>query len=99
MLSLGTILFLVVRALPRVEDDGEKRDKRSFFERWLVSELPERADLYLSNLLSKWLRKFKIFLLKTDNLLGQHLKKIKPRNGKSESNGGGFADMREEKEE
>ena len=92
---------MVVRALPRIEEKEEKAwVRRSLFERWMVSELPERADLYLSSLLAKWLRKLKVFLLKTDNMLSEHLKKRKPHNGKSESNGGGFADMMEgEKEE
>jgi hypothetical protein len=89
MLSLGTVLYLVIRSLPRIEDDGVK-EKRSIFEKWLLSEAPERADLFLSNLLAKWLRKLKIFLLKMDNLLSRHLKKIKPRNGEEENLNGGF---------
>lgn len=99
MFSLGAVVFMVVRVLPRIEDNGQKRDERSFFERWLVSELPEKADLYLSSLLTKWLRKIRIFILRMDNILGNHLSKINPHAGKSRTNGGGFADIVEEKEE
>jgi len=94
MIALGTLVFLFVRAIPRVEDENSEGHKRTVFEKWLVSELPERADVYLSNLFAKWLRKFKVYVMKIDNMLGSHLKKINPRSGKPEG-GGGFADMKE----
>ncbi len=96
MLSLGTILYLIVRALPRLDkSEVEGKVNRSGFERWLVSDLPEKADLFLSSLLSKWLRKTKILLLKLDNWLGHHLKRFSSINGKSENGTNGFKDMRE----
>lgn len=96
MIALGALVFLFVRAIPRVEDEKEPKHKRGVFEKWLVSELPERADVYLSNLLAKWLRKFRVFVMKTDNLLGAHLKKINPHGSKSDPKTGGFSDMNEE---
>lgn len=99
MLALGTLVFLFVRAIPRVEDEEGKKQKRSVFEKWLVSELPERADIYLSNLFAKWLRKFRVFVMKTDNLLGAHLKKINPHSSKPEIKTGGFADINGEEGE
>lgn len=99
MLSLGTIFFMLVRSLPRIQEGEEKKEKKSLFEKWLVSELPEKADLLMSNLLVKWLRKIRIFILKLDNILGNHLSKINPHTGKSRTNGGGFADIVEDKEE
>ncbi len=99
MLALGTLVFLFVRAIPRVEDEGGEKKRRSVFEKWLVSELPERADIYLSNLLAKWLRKVRVFVMKTDNLLGSHLKKINPHSGKNGGGVAGFEEILEEKEE
>jgi len=96
MLALGTLVFLFVRAIPRVEDENSEKHRRTVFEKWLVSELPERADIFLSNLFAKWIRKFKIFVMKVDNMLGSHLKKIHPRSGKNDIKAGGFADITEE---
>jgi len=90
---------MLVRSLPRIHDGEERKEKKSLFEKWLVSELPEKADLYMSNLLAKWLRRIRIFILQMDNILGNHLSKINPHTGKSRTNGGGFADIAEEREE
>ncbi len=98
MLSLGTIFFMLVRSLPRIKEGEEKKEKKSLFEKWLVSELPEKADLYMSNLLVKWVRRIRIFILRMDNILGNHLNKINPHSGKNRTNGGGFADIVEERE-
>lgn len=97
MAAVGTLVFLFVRAIPRVADE-ERKDRRGVFEKWLVSELPERADLYLSNLLAKWLRKLRVFVMKTDNLLGAHLRKINPHSGKNGGGVVGFEEILEEKE-
>lgn len=103
MLSLGTVLFIVARALPRVqEDEGSEHvgRKNGLLERWVTSEIPERVDGFLSSFLSKVLRKLKVFLLKIDNSLSGHLKKIKSDASKTDGNGGGFRDINgnEEKE-
>lgn len=100
MLSLGTVLFIVARALPRVqEEEGSENTgrKNGLLERWVTSEIPERVDEFLSTFLSKTLRKLKVFLLKIDNNLSSHLKKIKPDASRGE-NGGGFNDVNEDKE-
>ncbi len=99
MICLGTILILVVRVLPRIPDEsGVKEEKKTYFERWLISELPEKADVYLSNLLAKWIRKIRVFIMKADNLLGDHLKKMGAKNGKGESFANGFKEMMDGKE-
>ncbi len=91
---------MVIRSLPRVEDNIDKYENgRGRLERWLVSELPEKADLFLSSFLAKWLRKTKVFLLKIDNILSEHLKKVAPSSGsKSESSMNAFRDMKEKEE-
>ena len=44
MLSLGAVLYLVARSLPRVSAEEGKEDKRGLVERWVTSEFPEKAD-------------------------------------------------------
>ncbi len=82
MISLGTILYIVARSLPRIEE--EPAAKQNMFERWVSSELPEKFDTAFNNFLLKSLRKFKLVLLKADNSITKHLKKIAPS-----ANGGG----------
>ena len=81
MVSLGAILYIVVRALPRIDDAPVAYVKKSIFERWVVSEIPERVDALLNSFFGKLLRKLKVFLLKIDNRLTERLKKMKAENG------------------
>jgi hypothetical protein len=74
MLSVGWILFLVARALPRVEEEPPK--KANILDRWAASELPERFDAAFNSYLVKFLRKTKIVLLRIDNSLTARLKKM-----------------------
>ena len=81
MVSLGTILFLVARSLPRIEEEPET--KQNIFERWVSSDMPEKIDAAFNGFLLKSIRKLKLVLLKADNSLTHHLKKIAPNgNGK-----------------
>ncbi len=77
MFSLGAILYMMVRTLPRIEEFGTE-DKKGFFERWATSEMPEKVDATLNIFLMKFLRRFRIFVLKLDNALTGQLKKIQP---------------------
>lgn len=74
MLALGVILYLFVRALPRVEK--EEAVKQGFIERWITSDLPEKVDFAFSNFLVKFLRRSKVWILKIDNLVGNRLKRM-----------------------
>jgi hypothetical protein len=76
MVCLSTVLYLMVRALPRIVDD--QSDAQGFFERWARSELPEKFDQTLNSFLLKFLRKTKVVILKLDNKLAHHLQRIKP---------------------
>ena len=77
MVSLGTILYVSVRTLPRIEESGAG-EKKGMLERWIASEIPEKIDRALNGFLFKFLRKFRIVLLKTDNSVSERLKKINP---------------------
>ena len=51
MLALGTVLYLMVRALPRVAE--EPRAKESFLDRWAHSEIPEKIDAAFNGFLGE----------------------------------------------
>ena len=84
MFSLSAVLYLMVRALPRLsEADGvagggarTAAERRSLLDRWAHSEIPEKIDASFNNWLLKFLRKFKVFVLKLDNAVSNHLSKI-----------------------
>ena len=77
MVCLGTVLYLMVRALPRIEDTPD--EDKSFFDRWAHSEIPEKVDAAFNSFLLKFLRKIKVYIMKLDNGVGKHLQKIKPK--------------------
>jgi hypothetical protein len=93
MFSLSGVLYLMVRALPRVADidvaaaDGGEGSggvgggagatgRRNLLDRWAHSQLPEKIDETFNGWLLKFLRKFKVFTLKLDNMISTHLRKI-----------------------
>jgi len=80
MLSLGAVLYLIVRALPRIAE--EPSEKKNFLDRLAHSDIPEKMDAALNSFLFKFLRKVKVIFLKFDNVLSKELRKIK-----SEENG------------
>lgn len=86
MLSLGTALYLIARTLPRVEEGGGVK-KSGIVERWVNSQVPEKIDVVLNGFLVKILRRLKVLLLKVDNSISRHMKKVNPgSNGNGKSN-------------
>ena len=83
MVCLGTVLYLMVQALPRIEE--VPTEERPFLERWAHSEMPEKIDAAFNNFLLKFLRRVKVLILKLDNTLARHLQKIKPEEDKRPS--------------
>lgn len=73
MFALGAMLYLMVRALPRVTPDPQA--KENFLDRWARSEIPEKIDAAFNGFLVKFLRRVKIFALKFDNAVSAGLRK------------------------
>lgn len=74
--SLGAMIYLLARALPRVTDDQAVLPD-GFFDR-LVDRLPlERIDTAASSFLEKTLRKIKILVQKLDNVINSYLEQIR----------------------
>lgn len=111
MFSLSTVLYLMVRALPRLEElphagahgaagsgtgaqnaAGSQNgaaafEPRTLLDRWAHSELPEKFDAWFNDFLLKFLRKFKVIILRLDNTVSTRLRKIhreKTENGKKD---------------
>ncbi len=86
MFSLGAMIYLIARAVPRVSDIREDFERTPYAKiDKLISFLPlERLDVTLSTQLEKALRKIKLILMKWDNLVTHHLKKVKKTNGNGE---------------
>ena len=79
MLSLGTIIYLMARAAPRVSDSPEPLPKlsRNYFDE-LFKKLPlEKLDALTSAWLEKSLRKLKVLVMKIDNALNKHLSNLR----------------------
>ena len=84
MLCLGTVLYLTVQALPRIVE--EPGDEKGFLERWARSELPEKIDAAFNTFLLKFLRKFKIIVLRLDNALSKQLRAVAPKENSANTN-------------
>ncbi len=77
MISFSAVLYLMVRALPRIAEAPDM-EKRSVLDRWAHSQIPERVDLFLNSFLLKLLRKIRVLVLRLDNSLSRSLQKVKP---------------------
>ncbi len=88
MVSVGALLYLVIRTLPRIEPDPAGEKPKGFFEQLIVSKIPERVDGVFNSFAFKFLRRLKVILLKIDNVVGHQIKKVKPEaSGGSEAGG------------
>jgi hypothetical protein len=75
MVSLGVVIYLIARAVPRVGDEISKPTLN--LDRWLGSLKLEKLDVAFGNFMEKLLRKIKLFLMKLDNVTNNYLDKIK----------------------
>jgi hypothetical protein len=84
MFALGAVLYLMVRALPRIAE--EPQAKESFLDRWAKSQIPEKIDIAFNGFLVKFLRRVKVFALKFDNAVSVGLRKVSAgENGKKQN--------------
>lgn len=80
MVSLGVIVYVVARALPRIDEAATKAPPRqNYFDLMMKRLRIEKADAFVNMLLEKLLRKSRVFIMKLDNFLNTHLKSLKPR--------------------
>ena len=100
MFALGTTLYLVVRALPRIDERRAAHSPTTMLERWITSEMPEKIDRTVNAFFGKFIRRLKIVLMRIDNVLTERLKKIKTEegNGAASKGFGGIVENKEEKD-
>ncbi len=84
MIGLGTMVYLIGRATPRIGDEIP-RQSGAKFDHLLNSLRLEKFDVVLGNFLEKFLRKIKLILMQMDNITSNYLNKV--RKGKLENNG------------
>jgi hypothetical protein len=77
LISLGIILYIIARALPRIEEDPNTIEKKNFLDRFANSDVPEKLDVTFNLFLLKFLKRIKILTLKFDNALSRQLKRIR----------------------
>lgn len=80
LVSLGLIVYLFARAVPRIAHNRpEDIQPLSGFDRF-VNKLPlEKIDQFLHSFFEKTLRKSRIVLMKIDNYINSHLKNLKEK--------------------
>ncbi len=86
MVCLGTVLYITVRALPRIEESGTDADAKNAFERWAHSEFPEKIDAAFNNFVLKFLRRAKVVVLRMDNSIAKGLRKVQPQENRANTN-------------
>ncbi len=86
MLCLGAVLYIMVRALPRLEEAPEGEGTKSVFARWAHSEFPEKIDAAFNSFVLKFLRRAKVFVLKIDNSIAKSLRKVQPPENRTNTN-------------
>jgi len=77
VLSLGVIIYLLSRAVPRISDSHEINRAPNFFDQ-LIKKIPiSRIDSALNLFFAKLLRKIKVLIMKTDNLINVGIHKLR----------------------
>lgn len=79
VISLGIILVIIVRSWPKINAVPGEEKKSGIFERVLLSDIPQKADLILMRFTEKMCRKLKVAVLRTDNYLTAKLKNMSER--------------------
>ncbi len=94
VVSLGFIVYLFGRVVPRVSDvDIAKAREQSLFH-WLVGYL-EKVDDWLLSLFEKALRRIRVIILMLDNVISEKLGRFKKESERQK----GFALPKEESKE
>jgi hypothetical protein len=76
MVSVGLILYLFARALPRVNDADLDAKPQPGLPHWVHGYL-EKLDEWLLATIEKTIRRIRLWILKVDNSLSEKLKRFK----------------------
>jgi len=87
ILSLGAVVFIATRALPRLTDvTGDKPRRANLFDRAIIRRIPlDKLDTRAHFFMEKFLRKVKLLIMKTDNYVDDRIVRLKKsKNGKTQ---------------
>ena len=99
-ISLGVIVFLFIRKLPYVSDIPQKELTAEKFRKGLFgSQWVDKLDNKFVDLLSKWLRKMKLAVMRLDNYVARHIEKIRHRGSQENATQNILKEIGEDKEE
>jgi len=91
MLSLGTMIYLIARTVPKIGDEITEDiiSPRNKFDRLFSYLRVEKFDAVFNKFVEKLLRKLKLVLMKLDNFTNNYLNKVKKykMNGNGQKNG------------
>lgn len=95
MSSLGVVVYLFGRAIPRASDVGgdSTESLQNKFDKFITRIPFDEIDIAFSTFIEKTLRKIKLLLMKWDNIVTSHIEKIKKT-----TNGGFGGEKKEEKQ-
>ncbi len=96
-ISLGIIIYLFARAVPRVDESGEVVHTHGRIDRFLAKLPLDKIDDRLNVILEKTLRKTRIFTMKVDNVIDDRLAKLK-KNGNGVQVRQGLFEKREDEQ-
>lgn len=78
---MGAVIFLMARALPRLQDNIQPPRGPGFFDR-LFAKIPmSQIDTQINSFLARSLRKLKVLVLKIDNFINDRLGKLTKKSG------------------
>lgn len=82
VVSLGIVLFLIARALPRVREERSENSAKPAREHILTRIFGrrvsiEKLDLAVNTVIEKALRKLRVMLMKIDNKIHRHIGQIR----------------------
>ncbi len=80
IVSSGVIIYLLARALPRVPDvELAPNTEPNAFERFMRRIPLAKIDTALSGFFEKWLRKMRVMVLKTENMVSAGIKRMQSK--------------------
>ncbi len=87
-LGIGVIIFILARALPRIEDENAPRisQKNKFIS--VIQDIPlDKIDDVIKLAIHKALRKTKILISKIDNFIAEKMESTRPTSNKKDGTG------------
>ncbi|MEK7611795.1 MAG: hypothetical protein AAB407_00395 [Patescibacteria group bacterium] len=93
--SLGVVIYLLARAMPRVEEGAVIPHAPGFFDRSLQRLPLKKIDAWLNSSSVKMLRKARIFVMRFDNFVENRLSHLKETNDRAEEKRESIANLLE----